>query len=138
MNRRARPGGEGGRWDGAAAPEAEAAGADRAATGADRATADSEAVIAAAEQALALAESALEALRVLDDATLWRVRWRDLEERVARSARALDLALPGAGPHALGGLEFRLANLVRALASSAPPSALEGRSRTRRRPRWQM
>lgn len=143
MNRRSRPG-EGGRGDAEAAKaDASRASADAAsaAAGSDAAgadAADAEAAIAAAEQALALAESALEALRLLDDATLWRVRWRDLEDRVARSARALDRALAGAGPHALGGLEFRLANLVRALAISAPPSVLEGRSRTRRRPRWRM
>jgi hypothetical protein len=78
-------------------------------------------VVEEAERALIAAEAAHEAFRASTDPVTWEARRHDLEQSVAVSARTLEAALRGVGPHDLGALEFRLAELVRALETARSP-----------------
>ncbi|HEU4728110.1 MAG TPA: hypothetical protein VFT22_09485 [Kofleriaceae bacterium] len=77
-----------------------------------------------AERALLAAEAALDAFRVATNPVTWEARRHDLEQGIAVTARALDAALRGVGPHDLAAIEFRLAELVRALVSARPPERI--------------
>jgi hypothetical protein len=76
-----------------------------------------------AEHALTVAEGVLDAVRAANDPASWEARRRELEQAVAISARTLESALRGAGPHELGALEFRLADVVRTMEALRPPAS---------------